>query len=53
VVAIGSRDHRAGNVQTSLVTSSPVYNALANDLIVAATSAAVDVLQNTTQASPV
>ena len=36
-----------------MVTSSPVYNALANDLIVAATSAAVDVLQNTTQASPV
>src|SRR6476646_2398589 len=53
VVAIGWRDHRAGNVQTSLVTSAPVYNALANDLIVTATSVAVDVLQNTSQASPV
>jgi hypothetical protein len=53
VIAIGSRGHRAGNVQTSLVTSSPVYKALANDRIVAASSAAVDVLQNTTQASPV
>jgi len=45
--------HRAGNVQTSLVTPAPVYNALANGLIVTALSIAVDVLQNTSQASPV